>query len=77
MLNTPVQHVIEGRFDQRFVQGVSSIATHVAVGLDEPTVEQVVKQLQALQTLCAGLKEQMFYRLVIVEEAVSRVQGTG
>ncbi|MEO7942144.1 MAG: VCBS repeat-containing protein [Marmoricola sp.] len=77
LLQTPVRHVMEGRFDRRFVQGVSSVAKHVVVGLDEPTVEEVVQQLQALQTLCAGLMEQMFYELIIVEEAVSRVQAKG
>ena len=77
LLNTPVRHIVEGRFDQRFIEGVSSIAEHVVVGLDEPSVDEVIQQLQALMTLCAGLMEQMFYELIIVEEAVSRAQATG
>lgn len=77
LLHTPVQHVVDGGFDGRFGEAVSAIAGHIAITPNELTVNEAVQQLQALQVLCGGLMEQLFYELIIVEEAMSRVQQTG
>ncbi|MGV8976744.1 MAG: FG-GAP-like repeat-containing protein [Cellulomonas sp.] len=70
-------HLHPAAFHEIFGEQIKVIQKHVPIQVPDLPLADLVTQLTALLTLDSALLEQLYYELMIVEEAISRAQAKG